>query len=255
MPAEKKARERWFLDAFREQLPDFPDGQIEASEKPDFLVAGRFRTIGFEVTSLHQESGSASFGPKQEAEQKTIVQKAQEMYEQVNTTPVWVHVYFSHHAVFNRQNRSRFTRALADLVMANVPNDDALVQLDNPYNDLERFPIEFDRIEIERRAVVTKNFWSSPSGGIVGEHFVPLLQTAISAKETSLLGYNTACSEQWLLVVMEGMTPSTLFDPSKSTLDHLYSSSFGRVFLLDAFRCKQWELRVAHHSPPNPPAR
>jgi hypothetical protein len=49
---------------------------------------------------------------------------------------------------------------------------------------------------------------------------------------------------RWLLIVAEGNSASTFFDRSTKTLQHSYRSSFDRIFFLEAFRRKVWELNV-----------
>ncbi len=55
---QKKARERCYLDRFKEEYPDFPQGAIKCSEAPDFLVLGSDQTIGIEIEGYVREQGT-----------------------------------------------------------------------------------------------------------------------------------------------------------------------------------------------------
>ena len=48
--AVKKARERAYLERFREKFADFPEGEVVSFEHPDFLIKTQSRRIGIELT-------------------------------------------------------------------------------------------------------------------------------------------------------------------------------------------------------------
>jgi hypothetical protein len=52
---DKKQKESYIINRFREHCPDFPKGSLKPSESPDFIlgIAPR-QKIGIELTTLHQ---------------------------------------------------------------------------------------------------------------------------------------------------------------------------------------------------------
>jgi len=58
MPApspSKKEIDTIFLERFRSAFSGFPDGGIEQTDEPDFLVHRQGSVLGIEITELHRE--------------------------------------------------------------------------------------------------------------------------------------------------------------------------------------------------------
>jgi hypothetical protein len=89
---------------------------------------------------------------------------------------------------------------------------------------------------------------SVPSAGFFQEEFAPKIEAIIKTKEHAISSYRTDCTGRWLLIVAEGNSALTFFDPSTKTLQHSHSSSFDRIFPVEAFRRKVWKLNVARKS-------
>ena len=51
--AVKKAREWAYLQRFRENFADFPEGEVVPSEHPDFMIRAQPRWIGIELTEYY----------------------------------------------------------------------------------------------------------------------------------------------------------------------------------------------------------
>jgi hypothetical protein len=60
--AVKKARERAYLERFRENFASFPEGEVIPSEHPDFLVKTQPRWIGIELTEYHVQEPDENGG-------------------------------------------------------------------------------------------------------------------------------------------------------------------------------------------------
>ena len=51
-----KDSERFYLDKFRQNVANFPPGEILSDERPDFLIKGPGVTTGIEVTNFFSET-------------------------------------------------------------------------------------------------------------------------------------------------------------------------------------------------------
>ena len=240
---QRKEQEHRFVSILRHQIPDFPSGLLVENESPDFIIATQNGKIGLEVTEIHQHAGSNQLR-RQEAEQKKIADQAVRIFETKSSTRMEVKIHFSANSEFNKQNRSRFATAIADLVSANLPNEDGPLVLQNNWSNPEVFPYEVDSLSIYRLGGLKKNFWSVPSAGFFQEDFIAEMQAVIAKKEAVIAGYQR-CFEHWLLIVAKGNSASTFFHPSSKTLEHRYCSAFQRIFFLEAFTRKLWELKLA----------
>ncbi len=163
-------------------------------------------------------------------------------YEKSEYPPVEVHIFLAAQTKFNKKNRIHFARKLSNLVAQRIPPDRSWVSVDNDFNDPEHFPYEFDSFSIARYGH-ERNYWSIPGSGWMQENFIAELQSAIAKKDSLLPKFNSTCSAHWLLVVIESVSDSTFFEPSKETLDHIYITNFQKVFLLERLKAKCHELR------------
>ncbi len=242
-----KARERHFIELFKGAYPNFPAGKIiadENQERPDAIVVTDQGKVGIEITSLHDDKLK-----RRESECEKAVLEARKIYEKLKLPKLHVSVHIGGENSFNRTNRERFATAIANLVAANVPPPGKYVAVKNDFNDPARFPYEIDSIYIYQYSWPDENNWTAPSAGLYRENFVDELQNVISEKDLKLNGYMPDCKEQWLLVVAENSSPSTFFDPSEITVSHSYKSAFDKVFVMELFRVKLFELKLVGNLP------
>jgi hypothetical protein len=204
-------------------------------------VATSEGVIGTEVTKIHH----ANEPRQQESECRSLVDAACGLYVNESTIPLEVKFHFGSSTQFNKRNREKFARILANLVLTNIPRPDSRISLDNNWENPGFFPYEIAGLSIIRLSALPKNFWSVPSAGFFQEDFAPKIEAIIATKEHAIRTYETDCIEAWLLIAAEGNSASTFFDPSKKTLQHSYRSSFDRIFLIEAFRRKVWELNIS----------
>jgi len=242
-----KAREQRFVELFKGAYPNFPAGEIvadENQERPDAIVVTSQGKVGIEITSLHDDKLKRT-----ESECEKAVLDARRIYEKQGLPKLHVSVHIGGEISFNRANRKKYANAIAGLVAANVPPPGKYVAVENGFNDPARFPYEIDSIYIYRYSWPDENHWNAPSGGFYREHFVEELQRVISEKDSKLGGYMPDCKEQWLLVVAENSSPSTFFDPSETTVNHTYKSAFNKVFVMELFKVKLFELKLVGNLP------
>jgi hypothetical protein len=242
--AAKKDEERRFVEILAKELDAFPPVKLTDSESPDFLVVTSEGVIGIEVTKIHH----ANEPRRQESESRSLVHAACRLYARESTVPLEVKVHFGGSTQFNKRNRDKFARILAKLVFANIPQPDSWIDLENNWENPSCFPYEIAGLSIIRLSAFRRNFWSVPCAGFFQEDFAPKIEAIITTKEHAISTYGTDCIRRWLLIVAEGNSASTFFDPSTKTLQHSYRSSFDRIFFLEAFRRKVWELNVSRKS-------
>ena len=243
---ENKARERRFVELFKEAYSAFPTGEIIADEKqerPDAIVVTSQGEIGIEITSLHDDKLK-----RRESECEKAVSEARRIYEKQNFPKLHVSVHIGGENSFNRANRNKFANAIAGLVAENIPPPGKYLAVENDFNNPVAFPYEIDSMYIYQYSWPDKNLWTAPSAGFYREHFVEELQRVISEKDSKLSGYAPDCREQWLLVVAENSSPSTFFDPSEITVSHRYKSAFDKVFVMELFKVKVFELNLVGKS-------
>lgn len=243
MPMNNKALERHYIRLLQKAVPALPQGDLNDCESPDFIMDTTAGRIGLEVTRLFKAPDLHGRRLQvQENECALMVKEATRLYEATGSPPVEVHVHMAGQTEFNKKNRGQFAQALAKLVSSRVPSDRSWIEISNKFDNPDLFPFEIDCISIARYGH-ERNYWSVPDGGWVQEDFASELQLLIDQKNSLLPNYSNLCTAHWLVIVIEGTSGSTLFEPSQETLNHAYSSDFERAFLLDRLLVKAYELR------------
>jgi hypothetical protein len=100
----QKNRELTHLENFKEICSFFPDGEIEKTEKPDFLVYAGEKIIGVEHTEIFQPgpSDGTSLQAQDNLGQR-VVSKANQLYLQHNGRPLLVQVLFNHKVMIEKR--------------------------------------------------------------------------------------------------------------------------------------------------------
>ena len=93
-------------------------------------------------------------------------------------------------------------------------------------------PWEVSYLSIRRKRILSKNLWVSTRGAFIPT-LTPLdLQNRIEEKEGKLTSYRQKCSQVWLLIVANGLEPSTFGELAPEIEEFSFETSFDRVFFL-----------------------
>ena len=245
IPLTKKEIERWQLDRFIEAFPGFPDGSIEASEEPDFLIRHPQRSIGIELTDLYWKSPTNGIPQQaQESLRNRIVKEAQRLYTQRGLPNLHVSVHFNPSYTPTKKNVLRLAIAIDELVAKNVPPLGEPYSEDYDWENRSYFPEEVIHIGAWNLPNAKTPFFTSPSAS-----FVPTLEAddvvrALALKESKLPSYRQSCDEAWLLVNFDVGQLSTFFEHDDEVFHRAYSSGFDRVFLFRQVRSEIHELKL-----------
>lgn len=238
----QKREEVALVEHFRRNFSAFPSGALRPSNEPDVLLAAIGKTIGIEVTELHQRPHREKTPRRiQESERDSIVGQARELAVDRRLPPVDVAVYFSDAHPVLKRNRREVAGALVSLVAAHLPDADG-IRVVRPWEAGEVLR-SVRYVHIWRASVLSRHHWAVPDGGAVQEDFVDELQTVLDAKNLLYASYRLKCDGCWLLIVASGARPSGAFEPSDATKSHVYRSRFDRTFFMEAFKGQVLELK------------
>lgn len=231
----KKARERTHLEAFKVSYGGFPHGAIEPAEEPDFLVTlpsgGR---LGIELTEFfHDEEEGGSASKAQESLQEKVTRKAIEAYESKGLPPVVVSLFWAAYDDIRPPRVPQLAQEVADVVAAHLP-EKSIATVEQTGLPGSPLPDEVNTLHVFRHEDIDENEWNSPRAGYVPGVAQSEIQRRITDKEQRLAAYRRQGSAVWLVIVAEGLAPSS-FANVESFRDAAFVSSFDEVFLFRFF--------------------
>ena len=234
--AVRKARERAYLERFRRNFAEFPEGEVVSFEHPDFLIKTESRRIGIELTEYHVQELDEGWGSPMRAREGTedkVLRTASAQHQSKGLPAVAVHVHLNSHQVFSSRRVQELAADLADLVQENLPELGHEATIRHRRHPAWRsLPQEVTSLSIDRRKNFSKNSWTSVRGSFVPTLTPPELQKIMRTKEAKVPSNRQQCREVWLLIVARGFEPSTFGDLGPEIEGYWFASGFDRVFFL-----------------------
>jgi|APLak6261686239_1056169.scaffolds.fasta_scaffold04622_2 hypothetical protein len=229
--AEQRDLERQYLDRLQQQFPSFPDGVIDGSgEEPDFLVRGA-RTVGIEITELHQPSdGQSKPSQGRQADRDKAVRRAGEIYDGLGLPFVDCRVHLKDVSLFPK-DLEPLAQAVADLAARNVPAMGECKE-EPSWTTVTSFPALVDQIRVFRYPGMTESHFFA-SGTVWISPLEPRdVERALASKEKKYVAYKNKCDEVWLVVVVNAKFMSTWVDGAELLRAVRFRTPFDRVLVV-----------------------
>lgn len=227
----KKNREFTHLEHFKEVCPFFPDGEIEKTEKPDFIVNTQDNLLGIEHTEIFQPGPTDGTSLQaQDSLGQRVVSKANSLYLKTHSQPLLVQILFNHRVKISKKNVDCLAERVVHLIEMTQIELGNPITLKRTKENSEYFPNEIVMLHIYAHPNGKENKWHSSSAGWIPEVTPKYLQEKIDQKEQKLDNYKSKCSEIWLLIVADDLRIPSSVDLTELVLAHQYSTRFNRVF-------------------------
>jgi len=227
-----KEIERQYIHSFRCLCGDFPSGNLQEREEPDFLLVTQMRKIGIEVTQIFKTYDKRSLQTI-ETTKEAITAFARCYSERMKLPPAHVSLFFSLQKPLRRDAQKAIAHRVSRVVRDNMPLPGSSVNLEHGEGGPRDQPIEVDLICINRVHSVDKHRWTWPEFGSVLMDAATQLERVIAEKSKKLDAYLRCCDECWLLIVAPSFKPAGMIHPDTNTLSRTYASRFGRTYFLD----------------------
>jgi hypothetical protein len=230
--------EKYLLKQLKSCYKPFPKGEIQKTEKPDFLIQTARKKIGIELTEIFQDShnGHSKYQQRSSDRSKFTEKLILKLQKFVDFT-FHISIHFSD---FHHLKKSKEKESVMKAFKASISH---LMQLKNMHGvlieDFRRLPQEIDSIKIGRFDGLEESYDEQPDGEVVSDMTNAHIEPIILKKEEKLKNYQE-CDEHWLLI-KEGNYYAGTFSDIK--VEYLLSSSFTRIFLFRISKSEIIELK------------
>jgi len=232
----KKKEEKYYLELFKRNYQDFPEGQILESESPDFLISTKGKILGIELTKIFQKSN-----PKRLSLQASdsiitdIILRIRNLFEMNNLLGYEVHLDFHVDKNIVKELREELAKKLFDVIIEHLPKENGWVEIKNDFENITKYPEEVSMISVYYSKGLSSINITDSKVGWVKNNMIEDLQKVISQKNSKVSNYLKSCENIWLLIHTISFSSCSFFIPSRETLEHYFDSNFGAVFFLNSF--------------------
>ncbi|MCX5847743.1 MAG: hypothetical protein NTW12_15540 [Deltaproteobacteria bacterium] len=243
----KKTRELIHLEHFKEVCLFFPEGEIEKTEKPDFIVHASHKHLGIEHTEMFQPGDPHGQSMQaQDSLAQRVVDKANQLYLQNHSQPLLVQILFKTRGKMGKQDVQRIAKMVVHIIEETTIESGSPMTLQRTRQNSEHFPKEIAMIHVYYHPNGKENRWVCSSIGFVPQLTPEQLQEKIDKKEQKLDSYSSKCCELWLLIVADDLRIPSSVDLTVLASTHHYSTRFDRVFFYWNASRKYVELQLAN---------
>jgi len=244
MNNQKKAEERLLLEKFKNAYPDFPMGEIEETEEPDFLIGD----VGIEITRfMHDEAAKGgSKARKNERYQREVIEKAKSKFEARVSLPYMVIISWRSGTDPNFGNIETVTNELANFIdeITNHGTQPYIIVDEHRVSQPSLIPL-INGAGLVKREAGEESVWSGTDGRLIGIS-QKQLELRISEKNQKLAAYKKQCKTVWLVIVADGETLASMADLNEDSPQMAIETEFDRVFFFNASDRKIVRLPIKH---------
>ncbi|MFX0202952.1 MAG: hypothetical protein ACFFCW_43165 [Candidatus Hodarchaeota archaeon] len=231
------------VSTLKTEIDDFPSGEIEKQESPDFIIRASDKTVGIEVTrAINPNLANPTPLTEIRGAQFKCREMARKMIANKRNAPVEVKVKFRDD--HTRINIKEAAKELCDFVLENVNNiDDTKTwhYYESGLKHISWLSIHLDTahgkkwLHEHRVDPIIMNWFN------INPH--ETIQKAIDSKKAKIAGYHGQCDECWLIVGVNEITAPEAIMVLEND-DSTYFSDFARTYFVQAVEGRVWSLKV-----------
>lgn len=212
---------------------------------PDIVATLPSHIVGLEVTEIFMPHNTGNMPHQAVENYRTLLLTACRVEWHLRQCPhVEVHVHFNPSILIPKRQIGELASLLCDVVAANLPAEEGYVSLEFDWDRREAFlPEQITVVHVVRFTGPGESHWLAPDSDFVMPLTIELVQSTLNRK--SLANYREPGAESWLLIVDDGRHISASFALSEAVLKHQYYAQFERMFLLELFSLRAYELHAA----------
>lgn len=233
---EKKIHERKHFDLFLKACDCIPDGVIEESDPPDFLIHSDKSILGIEHTEYFEKDKSGfAFSKKDERLQDRVSNSLGPYCNHIGIPPTILNISWKPKKPLTSSRVKPLIYNIAKLININMPEEGKIVFLSLRNIKGNEFPSELIGLSIYRSTKIDSTSVSTTRGAWENIIKTDELKNIIDEKEKKLPLYRDKCDEVWLLIVAEGLAPSSITELESEIYNYSFNSQFDRIFFFDLY--------------------
>jgi hypothetical protein len=247
---EKKIHERKHFDLFLKACDFIPDGVIEESDPLDFLIHSDQSILGIEHTEYFEKDKSGfAFSKKDESLQDRVRNSLGPHCNHIGLPPTILSIVWKPNKPLTSSRVKTLIYDIERLISINIPEKGKIVFLSSRNFKGNKFPSELIGLSIYRSAKIDSTSVSATRGTFENIIKIDELKNIIAEKENKLPLYRDKCDEVWLLIVAEGIAPSSITKLESMEPIYSFNSQFDRIFFFDLYNYnKVTELKINNKS-------
>lgn len=231
------------VSILKTEIEDFPCGEIQKQESPDFIIRALDKTVGIEVTrAINPNLANPTPLTEIRGAQIKCLKMARQIFVNERDAPVQVKVKF-------RDDQTRIdikeaARELCDFVLEQVDNIDDT----KPWHYYQSGLKHISWISIHLDTTHGKKWLYEHTVEPIIMNWVnanphEIIQKAIDSKKAKLAGYQKQCDECWLILGVNEITAPEAIMVQEND-DSTYFSDFARTYFARAVEGRVWPLKV-----------
>lgn len=245
MQPDKKELEILLVNYFRAFYDDFPKGQLNPSESPDFIITMKNRReLGIELTRLNpvnkdvpNENQLAQIQVREE-----FISISRDLFEQTSDLKLFVKFLFSKAKIIQKEKQMLASVQALDLIRRVVKNKSK----DSFFRESisgEILPDGLEEILIVNHPLMRTSVWERANNLGVSSNVVEDIRHAIHKKDEKLRLYQKQrLNYYWLLITTDRLRGVKNYNLPERIRNHEFESRFQHVFLFDLMTSDIYEL-------------
>lgn len=245
MQPDKKQLEILLIQYFREIYDDFPKGQVNPSESPDFIVKMKNQhELGIELTRLNpvNKNDPDEIQLEQIQIREKIIEVSRNLFEQSSDFKLFVKFLFTENKVIPMEKQILTSVQTVDLIRKKVKNKNKKSFFRESVSG-EILPAGLEEILIVNHPVMQISAWEQANNLGISNDVVSDIRYAIHKKDEKLRLYQKQrLNYYWLLITTDRLRGVKSFNLPDKIMNHEFKSDFQQVFLFDLIKSEIYRL-------------
>ncbi len=245
MQPDKKELEILLMNYFRAFYKDFPKGQLQPSESPDFIVKMKNRhELGIEITRLNPVNKSTPDDNQlvQISLREEIIEMSRDLFGQSSDFKLFVKFLFTDTKEVQKEKQLIFSVTVVDLIRKIVKNRSRESFFKEAVSG-NGLPEGLEEILVVNHPAMQFPVWERANNLGVSTDVAEDIRQSVHKKNEKLRLYKKQrLNYYWLLITTDRLRGLKNFNLPQKLMNYEFYSGFQKVFLFDLVKTEIYRL-------------